>query len=61
MMERGATDGNDVPRKPIKIRKCGQMRLKVDKPVEQKQAEAAPVESPEAKAPVEEKKQDAED
>jgi cyclophilin family peptidyl-prolyl cis-trans isomerase len=29
MMERGATDGNDVPRKPIKIRKCGQMRLKV--------------------------------
>jgi peptidylprolyl isomerase len=33
MMERGATDGNDVPRKPIKIRKCGQMRLKVEKPV----------------------------
>lgn len=23
MMERGATDGNDVPRKSIKIKKCG--------------------------------------
>jgi hypothetical protein len=53
MMERGPTDGNDVPRKAIKIRKCGQMRLKVDKPKEEQKPaeEAAPVESkaPEAK------------